>query len=254
MPTWIPKLRGKFVAFEGPDGSGKTTQYRRLLALLHEHKVPVCEVREPGGTPIGESIRQILLHTKDDMTLRCEMLLYMASRAQLVQERIRPAMLRGEVVLADRFVASTLAYQGSAGGLPLEEIRAVANVAIQGAWPDLNIVFDVDEDTAARRISPIVAGAAHPSLFLPPGPHTAQAVRSGGPAPSAAAPGQAGSTREHHAPDRIESRGREFHRKVRFGYLEQAKRDPAHYCIIDATGNLEQVWVRLERELTKRFS
>ncbi len=250
-PSWLPTLRGKFIAFEGPDGSGKTTQYRRLLALLHEHHVPVCEVREPGGTPIGEAIRQILLHTKDDMTLRCEMLLYMGSRAQLVQERIRPAMLRGDVVLADRFVASTLAYQGSAGGLPLDEIRAVAGVAVQGCWPDLNVVFDVDEDTAARRIAPIVASADQPSLFLPGGPHTPL----GGGAPSGAGgfPSTPPTTREHHAPDRIESRGREFHRKVRFGYLEQARAQPDRYAIIDAVGSLDQVWDRLTRELDARF-
>jgi dTMP kinase len=269
-PPWLLALRGKFIAFEGPDGSGKTTQYRRLMALLHEHKLGVCEVREPGGTPIGESIRQILLHTKDDMTLRCEMLLYMASRAQLVQERIRPAMLKGDVVLADRFVASTLAYQGSAGGLPVEEIRAVASVAVQGCWPDLNIVFDVDEDTAARRISPIIASSANPSLFLPPGPPSAEgssrspsALAEGVPELSPSAGPRAGevrplnaqssSTRDHHAPDRIESRGREFHRKVRFGYLEQVKHDPKHYAVIDAAGSLEQVWERLTRELGKRY-
>jgi dTMP kinase len=256
-PSWLSALRGKFLAFEGPDGSGKTTQYRHLMALLHEHKVPVCEVREPGGTPIGESVRQILLHTKDDMTLRCEMLLYMASRAQLVQERIRPAMLKGDVVLADRFVASTLAYQGAAGGLPIEEIHAVAQVAVQGCWPHLNIVFDVDEDTAARRISPIVASSANPSLFLTPGPPSAsESSPSLSPLRGEVASlraGEGSSTREHHAPDRIESRGREFHRKVRFGYLEQVKLDPKHYAIIDAAGTVDQVWDRLTRELAKRF-
>lgn len=239
-PPWLHKLRGTFIAFEGPDGSGKTTQYRRLIALLHEHGIATCEVREPGGTPIGESIRQILLHTKDEMTLRCEMLLYMASRAQLVSERIRPAMERGEVVMADRFVASTLAYQGSAGGLPIDDIRAVAAVAVQGCWPTLNIVFDVDEDTAAKRISPILANTPNPSAYLPPAPQ------------STLFPGAA-TTREHAGPDRIESRGREFHRAVRHGYLDQARKDPAHYAIIDAAGNLEQVWERLTRELAKRF-
>lgn len=243
-PSWLHKLRGTFIAFEGPDGSGKTTQYRRLVALLHEHAVPLCEVREPGGTPIGESIRQILLHTKDEMTLRCEMLLYMASRAQLVSERIRPALERGDVVLADRFVASTLAYQGAAGGLPIDDIRAVAHVAVQGHWPHLNIVFDVDEDTAAKRISPIIASAPNPSAFLPPAPHST--LFPAGHPPQA--------TREHAGPDRIESRGREFHRNVRHGYLDQARKDPAHYAVIDAAGNLEQVWDRLARELAKRFA
>jgi dTMP kinase len=219
------KLAGRFLAFEGPDGSGKTTQYRRLVALLTQHGVSVCEVREPGGTPIGESIRQILLHTKDEMTLRCEMLLYMASRSQLVEQRIRPALRRGEVVIADRFVSSTLAYQGSAGGLPLEEIRAVAQVALQGCFPELVVVFDVDEETASRRISPLLA-----ELSTTPHP-----------------------TRESRSPDRIESRGREFHRAVRAGYLEQARREPARHLVIDASRTADEVWQRLLHGLAERL-
>ncbi len=228
-PDWIRKLAGRFLAFEGPDGSGKTTQYRRLVALLAQHGVVVCEVREPGGTPIGESIRQILLHTKDEMTLRCEMLLYMASRSQLVEQRIRPALRRGEVVIADRFVSSTLAYQGSAGGLPLEEIRAVAQVALQGCFPELVLVFDVDEETASRRISPLLA-------------------EMGGASAAPASP-----TRESRSPDRIESRGREFHRKVREGYLEQARREPTRHVVIDASRSADEVWQRLLHALAERI-
>ncbi len=207
------RLAGRFIAFEGPDGSGKTTQYRRLISLLQQRGLTVCEVREPGGTPIGESIRQILLHTKDEMTLRCEMLLYMASRSQLVEQRIRPALKRGEVVMADRFVSSTLAYQGSAGGIPIPEIKAVADVAIQGAYPDLVIIFDVDEETAARRLSPLLADVS--------------------------------STRESKGLDRIESRGREFHRKVREGYLEQARLEPDRHLVIDARRSADEVWQSL---------
>ncbi|MGE0364816.1 MAG: dTMP kinase [Phycisphaerales bacterium] len=215
------RLAGRFIAFEGPDGSGKTTQYRRLISLLQQRGLTVCEVREPGGTPIGESIRQILLHTKDEMTLRCEMLLYMASRSQLVEQRIRPALKRGEVVMADRFVSSTLAYQGSAGGIPIPEIKAVADVAIQGAYPDLVIIFDVDEETAARRISPLLADVS--------------------------------STRETKGLDRIESRGREFHRKVREGYLEQARQAPDRHLVIDARRSADEVWQSLLDALGERF-
>ena len=150
-------LRGKFLAFEGPDGSGKTTQFRRFLDLCRENSVDVCEVREPGGTAIGEQIRGILLNRQfGEMSVRCEMLLYMASRAQLVEQRIRPALAQGQLVLADRFIASTLAYQGTAGGLPMNDIAAVAMVATGGLEPDLNIVFDVDEDTAAKRLNPLL--------------------------------------------------------------------------------------------------
>jgi len=216
---FLSRLAGKFLAFEGPDGSGKTTQYRRLISLCKEQGIHICEVREPGGTPIGEQVRQILLHTKDEMTLRCEMLLYMASRAQLVEERIRPALGRGDLVLADRFVSSTLAYQGAAGGLPLEDIRAVAKVALQRTFPDLVIIFDVDEQTAARRINPLLAGAS--------------------------------GTRDIAGLDRIESRGQEFHRKVRDGYLEQAKFEPARHLVIDASQPADEVWESLLAGLTQ---
>lgn len=180
--------------------------------LCQQAGLTVCEVREPGGTPIGESIRQVLLHTKDEMTLRCEMLLYMASRSQLVEERIRPALARGELVLADRFVTSTLAYQGAAGGIPLEDIHAVARVALQGVFPDLVLIFDVDEVTAASRINPLLVS------------------------------GDPSKTRDVGHLDRIESRGREFHRKVRQGYLDLARTDPSRHLVIDASKPADAVW------------
>ncbi|MBX3354139.1 MAG: dTMP kinase [Phycisphaeraceae bacterium] len=155
--AWLHALRGRFVVFDGPDGSGKSTQMQRFIALCREHGLPVTDVREPGGTPIGERIRGVLLdpaHT--EMTVRCEMLLYMASRAQLVHERIEPALSRGDFVLSDRFVSSTLAYQGTAGGLSEQEIRQVAQVAVGSHMPDLVIIFDVDEVTSARRLSPLL--------------------------------------------------------------------------------------------------
>jgi dTMP kinase len=154
---WLSALAGRFIVFEGPDGSGKTTQFRRFLAACQRAGVPVCEVREPGGTGVGEEIRDILLdHAHKDMSLACEMLLYMASRAQLVEQRIRPALARRELVVADRFVASTVAYQGAAGGMAVRDIQDVARVAMQGCRPDLVIVFDVDEATALKRMSPLL--------------------------------------------------------------------------------------------------
>ena len=150
---WVQQLAGKFVVFEGPDGSGKTTQYRRFAELARAHGVGVCEVREPGGTAISERVRDVLLDVNhDEMSVRCETLLYMASRAQLVAERIVPALVKNELVLADRFVSSTLAYQGAAGGMSEEEIMHVARVACGEVWPDLVVIFDVDEQTAAHRM------------------------------------------------------------------------------------------------------
>jgi len=208
--SFLARLRGKFIVFDGPDGSGKSTQFARLLAMLRERDIPVCEVREPGGTRVGERIRQILLDpVHSEMSLRCEMMLYMASRAQLVEERIRPALARGEIVLADRYVSSTLAYQGAAGGLPIDEIMAVAHAACRDAWPDLVVIFDVDEATAASRLSPLL--------------------------------------------DRMEAKGAEFHRKVRQGYLDQAKRDPARHAVLDARRDSDAVTVNLLNELRRRF-
>jgi dTMP kinase len=110
---WLEHLAGRFIVFDGPDGSGKSTQFKRFAAYCRQTSggaLAVCEVREPGGTGIGEQIRQILLDpANEDMNIRCEMLLYMASRAQLMEQTIRPALQRNELVLADRFISSTLA-------------------------------------------------------------------------------------------------------------------------------------------------
>lgn len=153
--AWLDSLRGRFLVFEGADGSGKTTQFSRFLQVCRDRGLPVCDVREPGGTQIGERIREILLDNEcREMSLRCEMLLYMASRAQLVHERIAPALSRGDVVLADRFVQSTIAYQGAAGGLSMEEIATVATVACAGIEPDLVVIFDVENGEAQRRVGP----------------------------------------------------------------------------------------------------
>lgn len=206
--AWLGKLAGTFLVFEGPDGSGKTTQMRRFKQLLDDAGLETLEVREPGGTDIGEQIRQVLLHTKAEMTLRCEMLLYMASRAQLVEQKIKPALAAGQVVVADRYLASTLAYQGTAGGISHEDIWAVANASLQGVLPDLVLIFDVDEQTAASRINPLMATA----------------------------------TRKEGL-DRIESRGAAFHRKVREGYVAQAKQFPQDYRLIDAARGPEEIWV-----------
>lgn len=147
-------LAGRLIVFEGPDGSGKSTQFSRFSTLCRQRGLGVTEVREPGGTGIGEEIRRLLLaHDHGDMTLRCEMLLYMASRAQLVEQTIRPALAKKHLVLADRFVTSTLAYQGAGGGLPESEILDVAKAATGGLTPDLVVIFDVDESTASVRRS-----------------------------------------------------------------------------------------------------
>lgn len=205
----MTRLAGRFVVFEGPDGSGKSTQFRRFVGAAQTVGVPVCEVREPGGTVVGEAIRAILLdHAQKDMTLTCEMMLYMASRAQLVEQRIRPALASGQLVAADRFLPSTFAYQGMAGGLARADIEAVARVALLGCTPDLVVVFDVDEQTAQQRLSPLL--------------------------------------------DRMEAKGREFHRKVREGYRQQVAEHPTRYRRVDASLSEAEVWEQV-RAVTRDF-
>jgi dTMP kinase len=156
-PTWLDKLRGRFLVFDGPDGSGKSTQFRRFAEYIRRAGLPVTELREPGGTPIGEQIRTVLLDPANhEMDVRCEMLLYMASRAQVVAQHVAPALQRGDLVLADRFISSTLAYQGAAGGMPIADIEAVGRVVVGTYRPDLIVIFDVDEHTAAGRLSPLL--------------------------------------------------------------------------------------------------
>lgn len=154
----IGALPGKFLVFDGPDGSGKSTQLKMFLKAAKNAGLKVQEVREPGGTEIGEKIRDALLEhlDREEMSLRCEMLLYMASRAQLCEQVIAPALERGDLVVADRFVSSTYAYQGSAGGIPFSEIEQAARIAMQGVTPDSTLIFDVDQETAASRLNPLL--------------------------------------------------------------------------------------------------
>lgn len=154
---WLRRYAGRFVVFEGPDGSGKSTQFRRFAQECERAGLAVRQVRDPGGTAVGERIRDILLDREmAGMDVYCEMLLYMASRAELVDKHILPGLRAGELVLADRFVPSTLAYQGAAGGVAYADIAAAARIATRGLHPDVVVVFDVDETTAASRLSPLL--------------------------------------------------------------------------------------------------
>lgn len=154
----VAALPGRFLVFDGPDGSGKSTQLKMFLRAAKHAGLTITEVREPGGTEIGEKIRDALLEhlDREEMSLRCEMLLYMASRAQLCEQVIDPALKRGDLVVADRFVSSTYAYQGAAGGIPFSEIDAAAKIAMRGVMPDATLIFDVDQETAASRLNPLL--------------------------------------------------------------------------------------------------
>ncbi|MDY7010284.1 MAG: dTMP kinase [Planctomycetota bacterium] len=147
------KLAGKFIVLDGPDGSGKSTQLALLADRLGRQGVDVVTACDPGGTKIGEKIRAILLDRKNGgMSPMCEMLLFMASRAQLIAEVIRPALEGGKVVLCDRFISATVAYQGAAG-IDSKTIIELGDIAVGGLWPDLTIILDVPVATGMERIS-----------------------------------------------------------------------------------------------------
>jgi dTMP kinase len=143
------------IVFEGGEGSGKSTQLRLLSRDLERHAVPHVCLREPGGTPLGTEVRRLLLDRASDIVPRAEALLFMASRAQLVEREIRPALERGEVVLLDRFFLSTYAYQVAGHGLPEAEVRAANRFATDGLSPDVTLLFtfpvDAGRARAARR-------------------------------------------------------------------------------------------------------
>ena len=148
----MTKLRGAFIALEGPDGSGKSTMAKNISKYLLEKKIEFIETREPGGTPIGEDIRNILLDNKNQkMFPQTEALLYAASRGQHLKEKILPAIELGKVVLCDRFILSSLAYQGVGRELGTEEVRMINDFAIGGIRPDLTLFFHVDPETTLRR-------------------------------------------------------------------------------------------------------
>ena len=206
MPDWS-KLAGKFLVLDGGEGCGKSTQLKRLHAFLHdEHGLPVTLVRDPGYTKIGEQVRGVLLDPANDaMAMRCEMLLYMAARAQMVAETINPALARGEVVLCDRFVSSTLAYQLGGDGLTRDEILAVGEAAVGGRWPDLTVILDVATEVSQGRVKP-----KYVPLFADTGDL---------PDPTK---------------DRIEQRPMAYHKLVRERFLEQARTLPKRYAVLDA--------------------
>ena len=144
--------RGILITLEGGEGTGKSTQLSMLADLLHDAGLAVLVLREPGGTVLGEAIREVLLDPKrTGISDRAELLLYEASRAQLVAEVLRPALAAGKIVICDRFYDSTTAYQGHARGLSLDEVEALNRFATAGLTPDLTIVFDIDPATGLGR-------------------------------------------------------------------------------------------------------
>ncbi len=148
------KFSGKFIVLDGPDGCGKTTQTKFLVKWLQEQGVAVESFRDPGDTAIGEKIRQILLNPEHlAMSTPAEVLLYMAARAQLWAEKIAPALEENKCVVLDRWLSSTCAYQGHAGGFGMDKVIKIAADCLERVWPDLTIILDVDLKTGSRRLA-----------------------------------------------------------------------------------------------------
>jgi len=148
------KIAGKFIVLDGPDGCGKSTQAQLVAQWVRRQGVEVEAFRDPGATGIGEKIRHILLNPEHvAMDTRTELLLYMAARAQLWAEKIAPALKAGKCVVLDRWLSSTCAYQGYAGGFGVDKVIRIAEDCLERAWPDLTIILDVDLETAGKRLS-----------------------------------------------------------------------------------------------------
>ena len=183
-----------FITFEGPDGSGKSTQLKLLASALREEGVDIITTREPGGTEIGDQIRAVIMNMKNKaMDPRTELLLFNASRAQLVEELIRPSLAAGKIILCDRYADSTMAYQGYGHGLDKDELRRLLNFATGGLKPDLTLLFDISAEAGLkRRLS------------------------------------------NHDEWNRMDDYALQFHERVRGGFLELAAADPERWVVIDA--------------------
>ncbi len=203
------------ITFEGPDGCGKTTQIALLADYLGQQGLPVMQTREPGGTVIGERIREVLHDPAHEaMSPQAEILLYSASRAQLVAEVLRPALERGQVVLCDRFYDSTFAYQGYGHGLDLAALQQITRFATGGLRPDLTFYLDIDPVEGLRR-----------------------------------------RQRDEAAEwNRLDKMALDFHRRVHSGYRKLAAAEPDRWLVIDAARDIEAVQAEIRALALNRLA
>ena len=233
MPKSIAKtlssVRGRFIVLDGLDGSGKSSHHRRLESELVAAGLSVASCRDPGGTAIGDRIRSVLLdYDLSEMDVNCEAMLFMASRAQLVTEVIRPALAAGKTVLCDRFVSSTCAYQGAAGYDPRRVIE-LARFAIGDCWPHVTVLLDIDPEIGFQRIGRK--------------PHHSGKNRRKAAGESALIEGT--------GTDAMEARPIEFHRRVRRIFQEIHAYYPAPVITVDASADAETVYQRILEGLSR---
>lgn len=206
-------IAGKFITFEGGEGAGKSTQLTRLAERLRADGAGVLSLREPGGTPFGEKMRDVLKQPGSAIRPAAEALLFAACRAQLVADVIAPALAAGQVVLCDRFIDSTVAYQAGGRGLDRALIESANRLACGAVRPDLTILLDLDPSRGLGRAS----------------------------------------VRDQGQPDRFEVLGAEFHRKVRAVYHALAQEEPARFFVVDAARPPEAVEEEVWHEIARRF-
>lgn len=202
-----------FITFEGPDGSGKTTQMDLLMPFLAEKGLDTVRTREPGGTDIGDQIRSVIMNMKNkSMHPRSEILLFCASRAQLVEELIRPSLSEGKLVLCDRYADSTLAYQGYGHGLDRDALIRLLDFATGGLKPDLTLLFDISAEAGLRR-----------------------------------------RLTNHEEWNRMDDYALQFHERVRSGYLAMAAAEPERWVVINADRTPDEIHAEVVSVLTEKM-
>jgi dTMP kinase len=207
----------RFITFEGIEGSGKTTQIQLLSNYFEDRGIDHLLTREPGGTPIGDQIRRLVLDPRNSaMTPVCELLLYAAARAQHLEQVIGPAFDAGRLVLCDRFTDATFAYQGYGRSIPLDLIDALHDLKTLALRPDLTLLFDIDPGLALQRARERDHGGAEDQT-------------------------------------RFEQEDLAFHKRVRAGYLEMSRNEPDRFAVLDARGAVDEVHLRVIEIIARRL-
>jgi dTMP kinase len=206
-------LSGKFITFEGIDGSGKSTQLRYLASDLRTRGIDVITTQEPGGTPLGRRLREAFLETEETVAPMAELLAFAADRAQHVEFLIKPAIAEGRFVISDRYADATFAYQGAGRGFAEKKVNQVIDLATGGLKPHLTLFFDITVEEAVRRMS---------------------------------------SRDENHTKkNRMDEETFEFYERVRNAYLGIAKREPRRFRVIDAVRSIEEIHAEVNKIVTK---
>lgn len=207
--------KGFLISFEGGEACGKSTQIKKFQEYLKDKQIDFVCTREPGGTELGEQIRNLLLHSKGNMSAETEFLLFSASRAKLIEDVVKPALESGKLVVMDRYFDSSYTYQGYAGNLDLQDLKNITDFAIKGVVPDITFLLDISFEDGMKRKN---------------------------------------SDENLKNLDRIEAKGKVYHDKVRQGYLNLARANPERICVIDASKSIEEVFENIKTQFENRIT